>query len=117
MNKVPHKHAALIKAWADGATIEVLLPSSNEIWTVVERPGWYDGAHYRIKPEPKPDVVTNTLVKFHDSWKRMEAWLTWHGDRIPSGYAHNLDNKELHHLRFTFDGETDKLKSVELLES
>lgn len=112
MNKVPHKHAALIKMWADGAIIEARDLSG---WIEVPNPVWNEWVEYRLKPEPKPDVVTNTLVKFHDSWKRMEAWLTWHGDSLPTGYAHNLYNKRLHHLRFTFDGETDKLKSVELI--
>jgi hypothetical protein len=50
----PHKHAELIKAWADGAEIEVC---SNGQWTYFSNPRWYDDVEYRIKPEPKPDVV------------------------------------------------------------
>ena len=56
-----HKHAELIKAWADGAEIEARYEKSTG-WTdwKTEDGGfvWYiGGAEYRIKPEPKPDVV------------------------------------------------------------
>jgi hypothetical protein len=56
-----HIHAELIKAWADGAKIEARYLKANG-WTNwrLENGGfiWYDlGAEYRIKPEPKPDVV------------------------------------------------------------
>lgn len=49
--RTPHKHAALIKAWADGAEIEV----RNEYheWTYCEYPSWYYAREYRIKPEVK----------------------------------------------------------------
>lgn len=42
----PHKHAELIKAWADGAEIELNTP---EGWVKV-RPDW-SGPEYRIKPQ------------------------------------------------------------------
>jgi hypothetical protein len=57
----PHKHAELIKAWADGAEIEqrYVLETCNletkewhrfdDYW---ENYGW----EYRIKPEPKPEI-------------------------------------------------------------
>ena len=50
MNK-PHKHAELIKAWADGATIEALNEPTNA-WYLAE-PLWHLDVQYRIKPEPK----------------------------------------------------------------
>ena len=43
------KHAELIKAWADGAEIEVL---DNDSWRESKFPSWNDGLSYRIKPEP-----------------------------------------------------------------
>ena len=43
-----HKHADLIKAWADGAVIQYL---SDNIWIDVENPMWQWEQEYRIKPE------------------------------------------------------------------
>ena len=54
----PHKHAELIKAWADGAVIERLWNGTHEkAWFIDNEPDWNEFDEYRIKPEPKPDVV------------------------------------------------------------
>lgn len=89
--KTPHKHAELIKAWADGAEIEAR-QGSTTTWVTVKMPRW-DGHEYRIKPEPKPDVVRYGIAT---RWMRK--------------VASDDDNLEL-----TFDGETGKLKSVEVI--
>jgi hypothetical protein len=47
----PHKHAALIKAWADGADIEFYCESSLE-WVGTRNPNWNPDNQYRIKPQP-----------------------------------------------------------------
>ena len=47
MNK-PHKHAKLIKAWADGAEIERKNPLTNE-WVKSIDPMWVETSEYRIK--------------------------------------------------------------------
>ena len=88
--KIPHKHAELIKAWADGAEIEVR--DSSE-WQETTTPTWRCYFEYRIKPEPKPDVVRYGIATH---WMRK--------------VASDDDNLEL-----TFDGETGKLKSVEVI--
>jgi hypothetical protein len=46
-----HKHAELIKAWADGAEIQVFY---NDImtWGGVDKPDWHESLSYRIKPKP-----------------------------------------------------------------
>lgn len=94
--KTPHKHAELIKAWADGAEIEAY--SGVGKWVCIERPEWYVDTIYRIKPEPKPDVVrTYSIV-----WDKYTNNPWWHGS-----VSHNL--------KLTFDGETGKLKSAEVL--
>lgn len=50
--KKPRKHAALIKAWADGATIQYYSIVDKE-WAICEyNPRWEEGQQYRIKPEP-----------------------------------------------------------------
>jgi hypothetical protein len=44
-----HKHAELIKAWADGAQIQV--KACNLVWEDREHPYWARDREYRIKPE------------------------------------------------------------------
>lgn len=102
-----HKHAELIKAWADGAEIEVSYPIDGcwGSWIPVngKNPCWWDEFNYRIKPEPKPDVET-TLVLMSGSagWIEFKDYSSL-GDAI----------EEIQLIR---DGETGKLKSAEVLE-
>jgi hypothetical protein len=47
-----HKHAKLIKAWADGAEIEVL--DNHMEWKAIgDYTSWHEQSIYRIKPEQK----------------------------------------------------------------
>jgi hypothetical protein len=48
----PHKHAAVIKAWADGAKLQ--WKDDNGHWNDTNQPAFYDHWEYRVKPEPKP---------------------------------------------------------------
>lgn len=50
-----HKHADLIKAWADGAEIEFI--DSDDSWCEIKTPTWDTQITYRIKPEEKKPVV------------------------------------------------------------
>jgi hypothetical protein len=45
-----HKHAELIKAWADGAEIEYL---RDFMWQPAINPAWSLSGQYRIKPKPQ----------------------------------------------------------------
>lgn len=54
MNK-PHKHAELIKAWANGAEIQSHIPGNG--WITNPSPLWLEDTEYRIKPEEKKPVV------------------------------------------------------------
>jgi len=49
MNK-PHKHAELIKQWANGAEIEVYCKSAGRWYK--SRPSWDKALEYRVKPKP-----------------------------------------------------------------
>lgn len=51
--KPPHPYAELIKAWADGALIEVY-DSTNSEWLTINNPNWDVSTKYRIKPVPTP---------------------------------------------------------------
>ena len=90
-----HKHAELIHAWADGAKIETR-PYSDAGWFPVEEPHWHLTREYRIKPEPKPDVVSYIYAR--------------------GGHFCEERYGEHHNLKLTFDGETGKLKAAEVIE-
>lgn len=90
--KQPHKHAELIKAWADGAEIEWF---AVDEWKYVSEPAWSPIVKYRIKPEPKPDVVRYGYASLR---------------------AGNSEYGKGDNIRLTFDGETGKLKKAEVLE-
>ena len=45
----PHKHAEVIKAWADGAEIEGQNPDGS--WRIITSPQWFRENKYRIKPQ------------------------------------------------------------------
>jgi hypothetical protein len=51
MNK-QHKHAELIKAWANGAEIECYCRFTSR-WFYKPNPNWSESLEYRIKPKPK----------------------------------------------------------------
>jgi len=77
----PHKHAEIIKAWADGYQVEAYNPERDS-WIRVIEPGWFNDIEYRVKPgvmEPprKPvyssydvrvehDPFDNDLIDFHN---------------------------------------------------
>lgn len=112
----PHKHAKLIKAWADGAEIQVCDYSSESVsWINVKSPQWREDFAYRIKPEPKPDLIVHSIVEFRHLWKTPYIHVSWQGDICPEGYKHNVLRPNVEHLRYIFDGETSKLKSVEII--
>lgn len=51
----PHKHAEVIKAWADGAEIEY--SADGDYWGSISDPSWIPEFEYRVKPE----VVVQTI--------------------------------------------------------
>ena len=64
-----HKHADLIHAWADGAQIQG--KSAYVDWKDLRHPTWDGAWQYRIKPEPKPDVV-KYLICGLKSWVEVD---------------------------------------------
>jgi hypothetical protein len=54
----PHKWAKEIIAWANGAEIEYK-DSKNE-WNHAITPYWHYELEYRIKPQPKEDIIKTT---------------------------------------------------------
>ena len=87
-----HKHADLIIAWANGAPIQ--WKDRHGQWEDMGEPLWAENHEYRIKPEPKPDVV-----RYYEVHKEFGGAL--------QGPFHNI--------KATYDGETGELKSAEVL--
>ena len=103
--KTPHVHATIIKAWADGAQIEVRVNDAKPWCPVYESyPHWHPEDQYRVKPEPKPDVVLfGCIMMDHPGKARIN----------PIGAdERKLDSDT---CMFVFDGETGKLKKAEVL--
>lgn len=96
-----HKHAELIKQWADGAEIEWVGATKydgTKLWSVVANPTWNESHEYRIKPEPKPDVVEDVFI-----WKSPV-------DGYPMMVRHDIPN-----LRLFFDGESGVFKNARVI--
>ena len=93
----PHKHAELIKAWADGAEIQI--SDGSGLWEdCMEFIAWNKDQEYRIKPEPNPDVVMYGVASF-------------------MGVAIGTTNiQKQANIKIIFDGETGKPKSAEVLK-
>lgn len=60
----PHKHAAVIKAWADGATIEYRCTLSPT-WGVIDEPAFQKDVEYRVKPEKVRVTTKMTEQEFY----------------------------------------------------
>lgn len=99
MNK-PHKHAEVIKAWADGAKIQVRLATTAP-WITTTDPSWLEDMEYRVKPEPKPDIPQYVRAMYG----LLEAGV----------YVSRCVDPANANIKLVFDGETRKLKSVELI--
>lgn len=98
----PHIHAELIKAWADGSEIEYFNTTDNKWKPIFKGWSWDSTLHIemRIKPQLKPDKVEYAYVKY----SYHETVFHWH-----------LSGCDPRNLKLTFDGETGKLKSAEVL--
>ena len=87
-----HKHADLIIAWANGAKIQLL--KEDGTWWYTKDPLWSTALEYRIKPEPKPDVVLMFYTKTN--------WMI------------GVDSRN-GNLKITYDGETSEPKTKEII--
>ena len=97
-----HKHYDLILEWACGAEIEYL---DGEQWIKALTPSWYEFREYRIKPEPKPDIVLYAYSENckNDGYAFMSS--AWSDINSDFGIKANI--------KLTYDGETKELKYSE----
>lgn len=93
--KTPQKHADLIKAWADGDKIEK--QDNTGEWFIDFKPDWYEYSNYRLFQELKFDVSLSLCIHLN-KWGEL--------DHVRLGEPN---------VKFTFDGETSKLKAAEVL--
>jgi hypothetical protein len=99
----PHKHAELIKAWADGYTIQY---KDGYGWWDWDYPDWDGDDEYRIKPEQKPDY-SRYIVGSETS----NDWYEFSARQLDENLGVIKPQ-----IKITFDGETGKIKSVEVLK-
>ena len=86
-----HKHYDVIVAWAEGKEIEY--QTALGAWHSTNLCPLNEYETYRIKPEPRPDVVKEYYAEHT--------------------YVYESDFTK--HLRLTFDGGTGKLKQAEVI--
>lgn len=68
MSKTKHKHAVIIKAWADGARIEVFSKRYKK-WLETRNPTWDEDAEYRIR---KAVIFEERYVAFDSASQKIE---------------------------------------------
>lgn len=80
----PHKHAAVIKAWADGAEIECRYAyrgaESAETWRSPSNPPqWHTTWEYRVKPAHKwqKEIDAFAAGKQIQYWDTTRGWVDW----------------------------------------
>lgn len=100
-----HVHHDLIVAWAKGAKIQWQIRAERDSWEDTDTPGWHTFHNYRIKPEPKPDVVMYGCVMMDDTqfYTKLSRAAVM---QAPTDTC-----------MFIFDGETGKLKDAQVLAS
>lgn len=117
MNK-PHKHAQIIKAWADGHDIEF---KGTRGWTIVVHPTFSEATEYRIRPkviringleipEPERAVPAENQIYYYPSVTDSDwvSGFSWHNDSIDkrileAGLLHLTHANAWAHARAIFE--------------
>ncbi len=103
-----HKHAAVLRAIADGKDVQ-LRTALQGVWIDFDVDSHINpitsgiNAEWRIKPEPKPDSVHISRIALRPTSNGPQTALV------------NLFDTDGGKVQYTFDGETGKLKSAEVL--
>ena len=94
----PHKHAELIKAWADGAEIQIKNTSGD--WVDAD-PVWSEHYEYRIKPAEKVVRWLWSRKDMHGTWIITSCYLT--DDEFRHASPDYREYKKLEWSREEFD--------------
>jgi hypothetical protein len=89
-----HKHAALIKAWAEGAKIQKF-SKRTQAWEESANPTWNEETEYRLRIKPDYVIELNAHVLNGELFIDVLA-------RFPN-------------LSLVFDAASNELKSVEMI--
>lgn len=96
-----HKHHKEIIAWANGYIIQSRLEGSDQSWFTCN-PSWRLDNEYRVLPEEKDNIVCYTTAEVCPIRNSCIAIFT-------------IDKSNKINLKLTFDGETEKLISAEVI--
>ena len=86
----PHKHAELIKAWADGAEIEVK-HTANQLWWDAKPPLWDLDYKYRIKPVEKKKVIRYLWAYGTETYRYQGSTFLSDAEARMQGFTKRLD--------------------------
>ena len=122
----PHKHAELIKAWADGAEIEYK-SKVDGVWCSRDDDPWAEDYEYRVKPESKNQsnicVPAWYITELKHLVEAQGQRGTWDSDDYMRGLYNGLElalaqaEERAPNFKPVFlDGETGELKSAEVLK-
>jgi len=113
-----HKHAKLIKVWADGSTIQYLC--GNQWFECHPNgPTWDIRTEYRVKPVPNPDYSKFIGLYAHENTEFNSHAI----NGVYSSSKYNVPEEKLtefnryllcNKLELVFDGETKELKEVKI---
>jgi hypothetical protein len=95
-----HIHADVIHRYAEGEQVQLYDDRSGK-WVDTLNPSFHEGRNYRIKPEPKPDLVYMVVIN-----------VSLNGQFYAPCIRQSIEDAN---LKIVFDGETNKLISAEVL--
>lgn len=99
----PHKWAEVIKAWADGKTVEYLPPNwPDNGWYVIPVPRWDIAGDYRIKPEDRVVINKHFVTDAHG------PLLIFNGQE---------GERQCQEVEWTIDPTTNRIIGVKLVKS
>jgi hypothetical protein len=112
----PHKHAAVIIAWASGHAVEERVMRNGEwgSWqkVVSHSPTWWLDSSYDFRIKPKEDTVVYAHVHRRGTHSA-EVYITCEHNWNVEGKPCFTDPCN---VKFTFDGETNELKHSEVIK-
>lgn len=89
LKRTPHVHADVIKAWAEGHTVQVCCNNFyGSEWVDCHEPLFHSYQQYRVKPEPKPPT---DLEKY--GVEEGDVWLWREGSAYCSGLVNFVSTR------------------------
>lgn len=106
-----HVHAEIIKAWADGAEIEILI--SPNIWQPCPHPTWHQNIHYRVKSVPHK---WQAVIDAWTAGKKVQWWTDLPCEAFPKMWHDAASEDGSGHLQmFNSDGYKWRIKPEKVI--